>query len=526
MSDKENIRPKKYLLYLINPKQKYVNYYGQTELSKLLGVKKFMIPLSIPMVASLTPDNYDIRIIDEDYQKLPAVRPDIVGISSLASTINRSYALADHYRSIGVKVVLGGPYVSFKTEEALLHADSIIVGEAEGLWEKCLADFENGSMHAIYRTDEYIRFDKIKPPRWELIDKKNFFQVGVQVSRGCPYNCEFCLVTQLFGRKMRYREIDNVIAEIESLPVKKLLFVDDNLTVNKRYARELMARLKPLKISWGCMSSIEIANDTELLKEMAEAGCFNILIGFESLNVESLNETHKDQNKSASVYRDAIQKIHAAGLHITASFVIGFDNDTVDEFDRIYRFTQETGLTYINFNILGAPPGTELYYRLKKEGRIYDIDPEMISGLFPCMHYNKMSQTELFDNYIATLEKMYSYKSLHEKAVVLFGNGSFQKAYNDGSPSFGFKAKLVFWLLKEYIFTTDADKRQLFRYIISLIRGKKVVIDMGLSFLISMISYNRHIAKLRANINHYRQLISKYDLGPWEKLEQKPVPHD
>jgi radical SAM superfamily enzyme YgiQ (UPF0313 family) len=510
---------KKFLLFLINPKQKYVNYYAQTELSRIMGVKKFMIPLSIPMIAALVPEEFDIRIIDEETDPLTeVVMPDIVGISTLASTAGRSYEIAEWYVSKGVPVIIGGPHVSFNQEEALKHCSAIVVGEAEGLWPESLNDFAAGKLKEIYKRVGFCDFKKSPPPRWDLIPRDYFFQVGVQISRGCPYECEFCLVTELFGHEMRYRDIDNVVEELKSLPVRKILFVDDNLTVNKKYARELMQRIKPLNLSWACMASIEIANDTELLREMKEAGCFNILIGFESLNAESLDETHKIHNRAAAIFEEAIEKIHKEGIHITASFMIGFDSDTPEEFEKIYNFTQKTGLSYLNFNILGAVNGSELYKRLKEEGRLYNIEPELISGLFPTMHYYNMGQLELFDHYLSTIEKMYSYRSLYKKAKILYGKGYFNTLFHDGKPTRAFMAKIVFYLVGHWWFSRDRFKRKLFSYLFIQIIRRKVAVDNASAFVLAMMGYHNHIAMMCRNAEMYREIIRKNDKGPWKEM--------
>jgi len=512
---------KKHLLFLINPRQKFVNYYAQTELSKMMGVKKFMIPLAIPMVAALVPEEFDIRIIDEDTDPLTDdVLPDIVGISTLASTAGRSFEIGDHYRKLGIPVIIGGPHVSFNQEEALKHCTTVVVGEAEDLWQQSLNDFSTGTLKNLYKREGFCDFKQSPVPRWDLVPRDYYFQVGVQISRGCPYECEFCLVTELFGHEMRYREIDNVVEELKKLPVRKIFFVDDNLTVKKSYVRELMRRIKPLNLSWACMASIEIANDTELLKEMKAAGCFNILIGFESLNAESLDETHKKHNRAASIFEEAIEKIHKEGIHITASFMIGFDSDTVPEFEKIYQFTQKTGLSYLNFNILGAIPGSALHARLKEEGRLYNIEPELISGLFPTMHYYEMGQVELFNHYIDTLRRMYSYESLYEKAKVLFGKGKFNELFHDGKPTAGFKAKITFYLLGQWWFTRDRYKRKLFSYLFRLIIKKEVAIDNAAAYLLSMMGYHNHIEKLHAHAETYRDIIRQYDKGAWKDMQK------
>ena len=511
---------KTYSLFLISPRQQYINYPAHSELAKIMGKKRFMIPLALPTLAALTPDNYHIRILDEEIETLPKNSiPDIVGITTLAATIKRAYELGDWYRSQGTKVVFGGPYASFMTEEALFHADSIVVGEAEGLWEECLKDFEKGSIKQIYRSDEATPYKTNKHPRWDLVDMHKIFQVAVQVSRGCPFNCEFCLVSKMFGRKMRYREIEDVVDEIKAAPVKYIFFVDDNLTINKKYAKDLMKALKPLKISWGCMCSIDVASDEELLHLMAEAGCFNILIGFESLNPASLDETHKLHNKAATIYEPAIRKIHAEGIHINASFVVGFDNDTIKEFDNIFDFTLQMGLPNVNLHILAAPPGSEIYLKYAEEGRLLYCNSDLGVGHFPTLHYMNMSQIELFDAYMKTIERLYSFDTINQKAVTLFGDGSFIRPGGDISTLL--KMRLSWITFKEFILTFDKEKRKLFSFIFSLIRTKKIAIDKGLGFLLSMLGYHRHIEIHKKNMAAYRKIIIEQDKGAWRDIKQK-----
>ena len=508
-----------YSLFLISPRQQYINYPAHSELAKIMGKKRFMIPLALPTLAALTPDHYDIRIVDEEIEALPKKTiPDIVGITTLAATIKRAYELGDWYRSKGTKVIFGGAYASFMTDEALEHCDAVVVGEAEGLWEKCLDDFEKGDLQQIYRSDEATSYLKNKIPRWDLVDMNKIFQVAIQVSRGCPFNCEFCLVSKIFGRKMRYREIEDVVAEIKAAPVKYIFFVDDNLTINKKYAKELMVAIKPLGISWGCMCSIDVANDTELLHLMAEAGCFNILLGFESLNPASLDETHKLHNKAATIYEPAIRKIHAEGMHINASFVVGFDNDTIKEFDNIFDFAMKTGMPNVNLHILAAPPGSDIYHKYAEEGRLIYCNSELGVGHFPTLHYMNMSQIELFDAYMKTIERLYSFDTIYRKAVQLFSDGSFKKPGGD-IPGL-LKMRLSWITFKEFVLTTDKVKRKLFFFIFNLILSKKVAIDKGLGFLLSMLGYHRHVEIHKKNMAAYRKMVLEQDEGPWcEKLK-------
>ncbi len=484
-------------------------------MAKMFGKRRLMIPLALPTIASLTPDNYDIRIFDEEIEDIPwNEHADIVGITTLAATATRAFELGDRFMAMGATVVFGGPYATFMQEEALKHGNAVVSGEAEGKWEACLADFENGALKPVYETLTYVEYKTQKPPRWDLVNMKRIFQVAIQVSRGCPFNCDFCLVSKTFGRKMRYREIPNVVEEIKAAPTKYFFFVDDNLTINKKYAKELMQALIPLKISWGCMCSLDVATDEELLRLMADAGCFNILVGFESLNPDSLDESNKHHNRGGKIYEEAIRKIHAAGIHINASFVVGFDNDTLDEFDRIFDFTLEYNLANVNLHLLNAPPGTEVYKKFMEEGRLLNCDPELGVGHFPVVHYMNMSQIDIFDRYMETIARLYSFDTIRKKAESLFRNGAFTRPGGDISALM--KARLSWITFREFVLTTDPDRKKLFWFIIGLLRSEKIAIDKGLGFLLSMLGYHRHIREHKKNMAEYRKLVMAQDHGPWK----------
>ena len=417
---------------------------------------------------------------------------------------------------MGAKVVFGGPFASFLQEEALQHGDSVVVGEAEGKWEKCLEDFENGRLKPIYESWDYISYKLQKPPRWDLVNMKRIFQVAIQVSRGCPFNCDFCLVSKTFGQKMCYREIDNVVEEIRAAPSKYFFFVDDNLTIQKKYAKKLMKAIIPLKISWGCMCSLDVATDDELLRLMAEAGCFNILVGFESLNAESLDESHKHHNRGGKIYKEAIEKIHAAGIHINASFVVGFDNDNLDEFDRIFDFTMLHHLPNVNLHLLNAPPGTETHNKFREEGRLFACDPELGVGHFPTLHYMNMSQIDIFDRYMDTISRLYSFDTIRKKGEALLSNGAFTRP--GGDISVFMKVRLSWITFKEFVLTTDPERRKLFSFIMKLIRNKQIAIDKGLGFLLSMLGYHRHIIQHKRHMEEYRKIVLAQDKGAWKEI--------
>jgi radical SAM superfamily enzyme YgiQ (UPF0313 family) len=516
---------KKFRLLLISPRQEYIGYTAHAPLARMFRKKRLMIPLALPVVAAYTPDYYEIRIVDEETEQLPSdYLPDIVGITTLNATMSRSFELGDYFRSKGAKVIMGGINASVLPDRYLEHADSIVIGEAENAWERCLEDFEKGQLKKYYEAPSKHDYKYSKSPRWDLVRTDLIFQVAVQTTRGCPFNCDFCLVSKIFGRKMRFRDIENIVEEIKGLPSKYIFFVDDNLTINKEYAHKLMEKIKPLGISWACMASIDVADDEKLLREMAEAGCYNILVGFESLNPESLNETHKSHNKGGKIFSEAINRIHNAGIQINASFIVGFDNDTLAEFDRIFDFSMAEGLANVNLHILASPPGSVMHSRLCDEGRIFDIPLGLGAGFFPTINYARMGQVEMFDKYMSTLQKLYSWDTILTKARILFSGRSFLHKGADIKPFQ--KLRLMFIIFKEFILTPDKNKRALFTFLINRARMKKIAIDKAFSFMLLMLSAHRQIEINMKHSERYRLIVSQNDNGPWYKDDFKMIPHD
>ena len=507
---------KQFRLFLINPRQRHKHFAQQVDLARLLGKKALLTPLALPTVAALTPNNYSIRIVDEELEPLPSDDlPDIVGITTLTHTIERVYEIADWYRNRGVTVVLGGPYASFMVEECLLHCDSVVVGEAENIWAVCLRDFENGELKTRYRAGGFCDFRCSPPPRWDLVDISKIVSLGVQISRGCPYNCEFCLINKMQGRRMRYRQLDDVVTEIEALPQRTLFFVDDNLTVDKKYARELMQRLKPLKVSWTCQASMDVADDEQLLKSMAEAGCLYILIGFESINEDSLAETGKVQNDVAG-YLDAVKKIHRAGIQVCGAFIVGFDHDTLNEFDHICSFADEAGISFTMINILGIAPGTDIQKRMEEEGRLYGGALDGALGIFPPLYYQQMGKTEMFERYLQSLEILYSFGKIRSKAAELFSSGSFVQTFEDKTIGPGDKIRVLLRILRAYLFTRDREKRLLFKEMSYLLRRKMISADKYILFLLSMEGFSRYTRMMRKNFPRLKAEVAAIDRGSWQ----------
>ena len=503
---------KRYTLFLINPRLRYKHYGAQQELCELMGKKAVTFPLALPIIASITPDHYDIHIINDEFESIPDhPKPDIVGITTLISTVDRAYEIADRFRNRGAKVVLGGSYVTFMPDEGAEHADAVVQGEAENLWPEVLRDFEGGNLRRTYKAKQHVVFSKMKFPRWDLVNSDQLMTVSVETSRGCPFNCEFCLVNRMFGQKMRYRDIDDVIEEIKSLPVKNIFFVDDNLTINKNRSKEFIRKLKPLGLSWVCQCSLEVAQDGELLRDMAEAGCMQILIGFESLNPGSLIETKKFHN-DIEEYEQAISKIRSFGINVIASFIVGFDADTLQSFEHIENFIERNNILYPMLSILTAAPGTALWDRIKKEGRLCNLDRELINGSFPVMKFQNMKMTDVFDRYFASLEKILSFKNAGSRALRYFEKDSFE---NPGPDTVGLSQKVStsLGILKRYAFSKDKMKRKLFSDLFALQRQKKVAPDRIVIFLLTMEAYSLYLSNIKPEIPGIRSRIAECERG-------------
>lgn len=475
---------KKYKLVLINANQKYKHYGTQVGTAELMRKKAVNVPTALTIIAGLTPDHFEIEIIDEAVSMIDTLpEADLIGITTLTGTIGRVYELSGQFMDKGIPVILGGIHASMSPDESINHADAVVIGEAELIWNKVLEDFESGSLKKFYNSSETFDFKKLPKQRWDLVDMNNYLTVSIQATRGCPYDCEFCGVTKIFGPKRRYRDIEDVVEQIKTLPTNKFIFADDNLTFNKKYARELMEAIKPLNVTWNCQSSIEIAEQDELLELMADAGCEQILIGLESLNDESLKETNKKQNLKKDYY-DVIRKVQKHGIFVAGSFIFGLDNDKAEDLQNIVKFTEDAPLPMALITPLASLPGSELTKRLATEDRLVDLPVDMRGSFYPSVKYANFTAEEMFTTYITALRDMFSYDSVMKKAVKLFKDGDFasvKQTYNIPGRE---KFRISVYLLITFFFSKYKAKRRLFSYLVKLVRNNTLCIERMVFFLI------------------------------------------
>jgi radical SAM superfamily enzyme YgiQ (UPF0313 family) len=328
------------------------------------------------MVAAITPPEVEVSLTDEnvtiiDFQK----ETDLVGITALTITAQRAYEIADIFRARGVKVVLGGMHPSVMLEEASQHADAVVIGEAEGIWPNLIEDFKANKLQRMYRQNERPSLLGLPIPRRDLFTEGAYFaRHTVSTTRGCPYSCSFCSVTSFFGHTYRYRPVEEIINEVETLSERKLIgFVDDNIVGNSKFAKELFRALIPYKIKWVAQASVTIAKDDELLRLAVASGCIDLLIGFESLSQANLVAVGKRINV-VDEYEDVIRKIHSHGIAIHGFFILGLDEDDEDVFKRTLCFAQKMRLESAQFAWPVPYPGTALCETLDKAGRIVTKD--------------------------------------------------------------------------------------------------------------------------------------------------------
>jgi radical SAM superfamily enzyme YgiQ (UPF0313 family) len=378
------------------------------------SVKPLFPPLSLMTVAALTPQDVEVEIVDE------AVRPvdfnntdaDIVGITATTAAADRAYELADRFRELGKPVVIGGVHATALPNEAAMHADSVVIGEAEGKWQTLIDDFRRGKLQKFYATDVRPDPKDIPIPRRDLIDPQNYvFANTVQTARGCPYNCAFCSVTSFFGGTYRTRPIESVLQEIKDLPGSLVLFVDDNIIGHPKYSRELFNLLRPLGKRWIGQASLTLLKNPDLVRMAADCGCVGLFVGMESLSDETLAHVGKKINKRQD-YERAIEVLHNAGIAIVASFVFGFDEDSEDVFEKTVDFIERSGIDAAQLSILTPFPGTRLYDELSSQGRIVETRWSFYDGSHVVYKPARLSPEALLEGLRWAYKRVYSYKSI------------------------------------------------------------------------------------------------------------------
>lgn len=380
-----------------------------------------MPPLAIGILAARC-GAHERVFYDDRVEPLPeTLDADLIAFSVETFSARRAYQLADRYRQAGQRVVMGGHHPSMLPEEALQHADAVLIGDAEGAWERLLRDAGQNCLQRLYRGDHRLPLAGMRIDRAIFAGKRYAPVEPMQASRGCRFACDFCSIHSFYGASLRVRPIPEIVHEWRTLKARRLLlFIDDNLFGPRDWFMALLAALKPLKRRWGCQISIDAARDPALLDAMAEAGCCFALIGFESLNPENLRQMKKTWNQVAGDYRQVVRALHQRGIGIYGTFVFGYDFDDADTLRRSVDFALESRLEIANFNPLTPMPGTGLYERLHRENRLISPfwweDPRYRYG-DPIFHPARIDAAELSARCFEAKRQFYAWSSIARRLL-------------------------------------------------------------------------------------------------------------
>lgn len=382
-------------------------------------------PLGLLTVAALLPEQFQMRLVDLNVERLTEGHlawADMAFISAMAVQRKSAIDIIDRCKIKGITIVAGGPLFTAEPEK-FEQVDHLVLDEAEITIPAFIKDLEKGRPKRIYKAGDYPDIHKTPIPLWELITMRHYASLNIQYSRGCPFNCEFCNITELYGRTPRIKTSQQVIAELDNMYQSgwrgNIFFVDDNFIGNKRSLKE---DLLPALIEWrqdkkGCVffteASINLSDDPELMTLMAKAGFDSVFIGIETPDMNSLTECGKTQNKNRDLLHD-VNKIHRHGLQVMGGFIVGFDSDPPSIFQRQIDFIQKSGVVTAMVGLLQAPPGTRLFKRLVKENRVNtEFSGDNVDGrtnIIPAMGLVKLT-----DGYREIMKQIYSPRKYYKR---------------------------------------------------------------------------------------------------------------
>ncbi len=358
-------------IYLINPRTKSFTtrpmYWNRALYSPLAGLLA---------VAALIPrDQYEVVLTDENIEPVDFDRDaDLVGISAMTSYVRRGYEIADRFRERGVPVIMGGVHPSFMPEEALEHADAVVIGEAEHVMPRVLEDLERGEMRGAYKSQTLCTMVDMPMPRYDLIKKERYVNsVFIQTSRGCHQGCTFCAEPLMNGLRFRYRPVEDVIREVESCGQRHISLNDADFFGTPHRPKEIMRALKGRGVRWQAGVTSRLALDDDMLELAAESGCYMLSIGFESISRSTLRSVHKHVNHPDK-FRELVEKVHGYGILVFGLFMFGFDGDDSSVFEETAQFNIDADYDMCAYSVLTPYPGTLTWYDMQKAGRIVSYD--------------------------------------------------------------------------------------------------------------------------------------------------------
>lgn len=376
-------------------------------------------PLSLAYIAALTPDDWDVTIVDEYLDKIDFDSHwDLVGITSYTCTATRAYEISSEFRKKGVTVVMGGIHASFCPEEAMRHVDAVVVGEAESVWVKLIEDLLAGKMERQY-VGGNPPIENLPVPRRDLLSDR--YQVdAIQTTRGCPFDCEFCSVTAIAGRKYRSRPVGEVLDELATLKKRIVFFTDDNFFGQGKKCAERAIEIckgmieRGIKKSWFAQTSLNIVEHPEVLEWAAKAGCMSLYVGIESILPENLKAMNKVVNYKQQIegIKDSIRTIHRHGMAVVGAMFFGYGADDISVFQRTLDFIEDSGLDVAHVGILTPYPGTKLRDRMLAEGTVlylnYPDDWDLYDVEHIVVRFSKLTSEDMLRGFDYLSRRLYS----------------------------------------------------------------------------------------------------------------------
>ena len=481
-----------------------------------IGKKAAFPPLGLITVASLLPAHWPKRLVDLNVEGLAdkdLAWADMAFISGMAVQRSSAKAVIASCRAANLPVVAGGPLFTAEPDQ-FGDVDHLVLDEAEVTLPAFLSDWQDDHPQKIYRAPDFCDIGDTPAPAWDLVDTRRYAAMNIQFSRGCPFNCEFCNVTELFGHRPRMKTPVQVIAELDRIYAtgwrSSIFFVDDNFIGNKGY---LKTYLLPALIEWrrnktGCVflteASINIADDTDLMDMMVKAGFDSVFIGIESPDEDSLTECRKTHNTKRDLLRD-VKNIHRSGLQVMGGFIVGFDNDSPSIFQRQIDFIQKSGIVTAMVGLLQAPPGTRLFKRLQQERRIANIfNGDNVDGTTNIVP--RMGIGRLIEGYQSIMRQLYSPKGYYQRVRTLLKE---LKAPEITQP-LSLQRFLSFFRAAFWIGFLGKERWQYWQLMIwTLIRKRRM---MPVAITLSIYGY------------HYRKICELYILNRPEEKSDLPIP--
>jgi radical SAM superfamily enzyme YgiQ (UPF0313 family) len=373
--------------------------------------------LTMPLIAALTPPEHVVSHTDEIVEPVRFdVATDLVGITAPTPSALHAYRLAREFRRRGVPVVIGGPHATALPEEAARHADAVVVGEAEDTWPRVLCDARRGRLDRVYVSTRKAPLTGMPTPRWDLIKGRRYGRSVTIATLGCPHRCDYCSIPLLYGPgTMRYRPVEEVVREVATSPTRAIVFWDDNLGANPRYAKELFRALAPLKKWWTSQCTANAARDEEFIELAARSGCKALFLGFESISQDSLEATNKAHNRVDNYYR-LIANLHRQGIAAHLGIMFGFDQDDPGIFRRTAQFLDDACVDVATISMVVPMPGTQTFHRLDAERRILTTDWSKYDGKKHCVFEPALmspSQLEAGTEWVA--RRFYSPRSISRR---------------------------------------------------------------------------------------------------------------